>query len=99
MNMKSGAIYDDFTSDDMMVWNYLEGNLGCKQETVSVIYENNDIIGWCTTCQEADDICDKLHHLQWGYKKKSKIPEATPHLVASVMLEENKNKNKKGSWQ
>jgi hypothetical protein len=61
-------------------------------ETVSVIYENNVIIGWCTTCQEADDICDKLPHLQWGYKKKSKIPEATPYRVASVMVEENKNK-------
>ncbi len=78
--------------DDMMVLNYPYDNQCLKQETVGVIYENNVIIGWCTTCQEADDICDKLPHLQWGNKKKFKIPEATPHLVASVILEENKNK-------
>ena len=69
-----------------------ESSIVYEYETFPVIYENNAIIGWCTTYLEADDICDKIHHLQWAYKKKSKMPEGTPQLIASVMFEEYKNK-------
>jgi hypothetical protein len=55
-----------------------------KAETVYAIYENNAMIGWCLTMQEADEICDKLPLLQWGNKKKTKIPEECPQLVASL---------------
>jgi hypothetical protein len=61
-----------------------------KAETVYAIYENNAILGWCLTWQEADEICVKLPHFQWGNKKKAKIPEGCPQLVASVMLENHK---------
>jgi hypothetical protein len=68
-----------------MRWNP-DSTLDWKAETVYAIYENNAIIGWCLTPQEADEICDKLPLLQWGNKKKTKIPEECPQLVASVMF-------------
>jgi hypothetical protein len=67
-----------------------ESHFEWKVETVYAIYENTAIIGWCLTWQEADEICDKLPQFQWGNKKKAKIPEGVPQLVASVMLENNK---------
>ena len=55
-----------------------------KAETVYAIYDNNVIIGWCETMQEAEVICEKHHNLKWGNKKKSKVPTACPQLIASL---------------
>ena len=61
-------------------------------EMIPVIYENNAIIGWCTTYLEADDICENIHHLQWAYKKKSKVHDGIPQLIASLLFAEYKIK-------
>ena len=63
-----------------------DGSLVGMHDSVIAIYENDAIIGWCTTRQEADAICEKLSHLQWGKKKKTTLPAGAPHLIASVLI-------------
>jgi hypothetical protein len=73
--------------EEMLVW-HSPIKIDSKHDVVGAIYENHIIIGWCTTWKEADAICDKLSHLQWSKKKKSNLPERSPHLIASILFEE-----------
>ncbi len=57
--------------EEMLVW-HRPIETDSKHDIVGAIYENHIIIGWCTTWQEADAICDQLSHLQWSKKKKIK---------------------------
>ena len=56
-----------------------------KPERLCVLYDNNVLIGWCQTWQEADYICEKMPNLQWEMKKTVKITEDIPLIIASVI--------------
>ena len=44
-------------------------------DTFFILYKNNEIVGYCYTSIEAEDICKKCHEYSWDYNKQYKSKE------------------------
>ena len=44
-------------------------------DTFFILYKNNEIVGYCLTSIEAEDICKKYREYAWEYNKLYKSKE------------------------